>query len=126
METCRLMILVYVSNIINCYKSNKQIKVSTEGIEHIISDLQTIHSWAIEHIPPSMIQVEATFLLMLIQFLFSTHENLINCFSDSVQMFGLQYSLHVYDILRLMLKYRMDLSSTTRRSVLGVRHHTIL
>lgn len=119
-ETCRLLITVYVTNMISCYKSNKHIKVSSKGIEQIIADMQTLHSWTVEHISQHLVQFEANFLLMLIQFLFSGENNLITCFSESVQMFGLQYSLHIYDILRLMLKYRMDLTSSTRHSVLGV------
>ena len=120
METLRLMITVYVNNMIICYRSNKNIKVSKEGINQLILDLQIIHSWSIEYINPQLVQFEISFLLMLIQFLFSTHENLITCFSNSVQLFGLQYALHIYDMLRLMLKYRMDLSANVRHSVLGV------
>jgi len=119
-ETCRLVITVYVNNMIVCYKGNKSIKVSKEGIHQLILDLQTIHSWTIEHINPQLVQFEVSFLLMLIQFLFSTHENLITCFSDSVQLFGLQHALHIYDMLRLMLKYRMDLTANVRHSVLGL------
>jgi type II secretory pathway pseudopilin PulG len=44
---------------------------------------------------------------------------ILRCYADAIQTFGIKYALELYDLLRLFLKMRIDMSSSERKKVLG-------
>jgi hypothetical protein len=119
-ETCRLTVVSYVRNMIYSYVNNKKLKLSKKGIEQLSSDLKFIQNWIAENISLNFVTYENSLLVSLIQFLNYPNESLLTSFSDAIQLFGLQHAFHIYDLMRLMLKYRIDMTPNIRRSVLGL------
>jgi hypothetical protein len=130
-EVIRLIVVTYLKHIIDTYFNDKKFKLSEEGVQQVASDLQQIISWVDDKhgslIPGGVNLSDFTGLndvSMLLRntrmLLMSDEENLLLCFSESVQHFGHNSIVHIYDLARLVLKVREDLTLKQRKHMLAV------
>jgi hypothetical protein len=130
-ETIRLVVVTYIRKLIDKYRLNKRFKLSSNGEEQVASDLQIIGRWVEqnnEKLIPSYVTDRGSYtgsndVTMLIRntrlFMTSDESNILLCFVESIQHFGLACAPHLYDLARLALKIRSDLSKKARLSTLG-------
>jgi hypothetical protein len=130
-EVIRLVVSTYISTLISRYRLNKRFKLSEIGETRVAADLKDIHQWVLqqnESLIPSNVQDKGSFngsndILMLIRylrmFITSDESNLMICFIESIQQFGLLSAPHLYDIARLAFKVRSDLTSKQREYILS-------
>lgn len=130
-EFIRYVIGVYLRKIMCKYTSNKKFRFSEEGVLQIASDLQAIQQWIISidsacvpygdtdtHISAT---VDMRMLLKFLRvFITSAENDLLLCFTEAIQHFGMASSLYLYDMLRLCLKLREDLKKKNRKYILGL------
>mmetsp|Transcript_17609 Transcript_17609/g.29507 ORF Transcript_17609/g.29507 Transcript_17609/m.29507 type:complete len:876 (-) Transcript_17609:106-2733(-) len=131
-ETIRMVVYSYVKGLCDRYKNDKKFMLSEEGSQQLAADLQTVMSWVDEQnvklIPPTVKNKseykgcnDLTMLLRNIRmFVTSDESSLLFCLSEAIQHFGTASSLHLYDLARLCLKIRDDVSNSTRKHVLGL------
>jgi hypothetical protein len=122
-ELARLVVKTYMGNLIRVYQEHKRFSLSKKGVEQVSCDISRIQDWldslfngvgrALE---------EYMFLSTVNSFLSCGEDAMLASYAASVQSFGIQYSLHVYDLLRLLLKMRKvtDCSTKVRKSALGI------
>ena len=72
------------------------------------------------HIPEACPTEEKILVSSIRGWLTGDQEGMIKQYATAVRTFGIQYGLHVYDLLRLVLKMRVDFSTAKRKSVLGL------
>jgi hypothetical protein len=130
-EVIRLVVSTYISTLISRYRLNKRFKLSEIGETRVATDLKEIHQWVLqqnEALIPSNVQDKGSYtgsndILMLIRilrmFMTSDESNLLICFIESIQQFGLLSAPHLYDIARLAFKIRSDLTSKQREYILS-------
>eukprot|EP00981_Chlorochromonas_danica_P012823 scaffold5444_cov181-Ochromonas_danica.AAC.4 len=92
LQVSRLLIRMYIHHMIARHKEKKRHILTEKGVRQISQDLVAIKAWI---------------------------EDIVKAFSESVLFFGIKYAYHAYDLLRLMLKFRPDVSDTDRRAILG-------
>ncbi len=119
-EVGRLMVSLYVNNMISSYQTNKSLKLSNKGVQQLDSDLRAIHTWICAHITGDYAQDEKDLLLTVCDFLNCNQDGALVFYAKAVQKFGIQYALHLYDLIRLVMKFRTDFSPKTRKAVLGL------
>jgi hypothetical protein len=130
-EVIRLVLFTYISTLISKYRLNKRFKLSEAGETRISTDLKDIHQWILQqnqYLLPATVQDKGSYtgsndILMLIRylrmFITSDESNLMICFIESIQHFGLLSAPHLYDIARLAFKVRSDLTSKQREHILS-------
>lgn len=130
-ETIRLVVVTYIRKLIDKYRLNKRFKLSADGETQVANDLQIIGRWVEqnnEKLIPSYVTDRGSYtgsndVTMLIRnarlFMTSDESNILLCFVESIQHFGLACAPHLYDLARLALKIRSDLSKKARLSTLG-------
>ena len=131
-ETIRMVVFSYIHGLCERYKNDKKFMLSEEGSEQLASDLQAISSWVdtqnVKLIPPTIVNKseykgcnDLTMMVRNIR-MFSTSDvsSLLFCLSEAIQHFGTSSALHVYDLARLCLKIRSDVSNNERKHVLGL------
>jgi hypothetical protein len=130
-ETIRMVVFSFIKGLCDRYKNDKKFMLSEDGIQQLAADLQSIMSWVdsqnVKLIPPTVKNKseykgcnDLTMLLRNIRmFATSDESSLLFCFSEAIQHFGTASSLHFYDLARLCLKIRDDVSNSTRKFVLG-------
>ena len=130
-EVIRLIVVTYMKKTIDTYFNDKKFKLSEEGVLQVASDLQQIISWVDNRhaalTPPGVNTSDFTGLndvSMLLRstrmLLMSDEDNLLLCFSESIQHFGHKSIIHMYDLSRLILKVREDMSLKQRKHMLAV------
>lgn len=130
-EVIRLVVSTYLSTLISRYRLNKRFKLSELGETRVASDLKEIHQWVVQQndfIIPNNIQDKGSYsgsndILMLLRFfrmfITSDQANLMICFIESIQQFGLVVAPHLYDLARLAFKVRSDLTKKQREVILS-------
>ena len=131
-ETIRMVVYSYVKGLCDRYKYDKKFMLSEGGCRQLASDLQAISSWIdaqnVNLIPTSIKNKsvykgcnDLTMLLRNIR-MFSTSDvsSLLFCFSEAMQHFGTGSALQLYDLARLCLKIRSDVSNSDRKRVLSL------
>lgn len=145
-ECVRVGIQCYLQSMIGAYSSGKTVGGSAGGIllgsrrrgnmssdacKQLLSDLECLYSWTTSSALPADVFMESSLLRMFIEFITfqislpgtvpASHANSIpRCFATGIQNFGLQYDWHIYDLLRLALKLRCDVSEKERKLQLGI------
>ena len=130
-EVIRMIVITYMKKIIDTYFNDKKFKLSEDGVQQVASDLQHVISWVDDKhsslIPPGVNKSDFTGLndvSMLLRntrmLLMSDEDNLLLCFSESIQHFGHKSIIHLYDLSRLILKVREDMSLKQRKHMLAV------
>ncbi len=119
-EVGRLMVTLYFNNMTTSYIGNKNLKLSSRGVQQLVSDLQDINVWMVSHISAEHAMDEKNLLLTMASFLVCSQEAALQCYADAIAKFGIQYSLHLYDIIRLVMKFRIDITSRQRKDILGL------
>eukprot|EP01038_Epipyxis_sp_PR26KG_P008273 gene8273-11200_t len=113
-------------NIINEWMDQSAEKTSTSMIYNNPNNFNKLSSSKYEqkqqHISNFLqeVQVEKNLLLTVCKFLHFNHSNALEYYAESVLVFGLQYSFHLYDIIRLIMKFRIDILPTNRRLILAL------
>jgi len=130
-EVIRLIVVTYMKKIIDTYFNDKKFKLSEEGVLQVASDLQQIISWVDNKhaaLTPAGVNTsdftglnDVSMLLRNTRMLLmSDEDNLLLCFSESIQHFGHNSIIHIYDLSRLILKVREDMSLKQRKHMLAV------
>jgi hypothetical protein len=131
-ETIRMVVYSYIKGLCDRYKNDKKFILSENGSQQLASDLHSIMTWVdtqnVKLIPPTIKNKseykgcnDLTMLLRNIRmFVTSDESSLLFCLSEAIQHFGTASSLHIYDLARLCLKIRDDMSNSTRKYVLGL------
>lgn len=119
-EASLLIIKLFLQKLILCFKVNKKFKLSQIGMEQLDMDLQSIYDWCKLNSNIEDINEELIIISSIREFFYSPGELLIKRYAFCIQNFGLKYSLHSYDLLRLCMKLRVDLIPKTRKIHLGL------
>lgn len=120
-ETGRMLALLYIQTIIKRYAENKRIKLTVEGVSQIGQDLKKLQDWINQNILNAESTCEELGLIFLLgDFLSLPELGLLEAFAAGVLKFGLHFGYHLYDLLRLMLKIRLDFTTKLRKNVLGL------
>lgn len=120
-ETGRTMIYLYISNMIHFHKHAK-VMLSAAGIERMDSDLSALYSW-MTHSNATVREYsdgERNLLQTLKNFLLCDKDMALQAYAHAISSMGLQYSLHIYDLIRLIMKFRLDLPPKNRKSLLAL------
>jgi hypothetical protein len=130
-EMIRSVVITYLRKLIDRYRLNKRFQLTSAGETQVASDLKMINRWVEiqnEKLVPSYIldhgsytgSNDVTMIVKYIRlFITSDESNLMLCFLESIQHFGLASAPHLYDLVRLSLKIRRDLTKKCRHDVLA-------
>jgi hypothetical protein len=119
-EASLLIIKLFLQRLILSFKVNKKFKLSQVGMEQLDMDLQSIYDWCKLNSNTEDINEELIILTSIREFFYSPGEVLIKRYAYCIENFGLKYSLHSYDLLRLCMKLRIDLVPKIRKIHLGL------
>jgi hypothetical protein len=130
-ETIRSVVITYLRKLIEKYRNNKRFQLSSAGETQVASDLKMIGRW-VETQNEKLIPIyitdrgsytgsnDVTMIIKYIRmFIEADESNLMICFVESIQHFGIASAPHLYDLVRLALKVRSDLFKKSRMSVLA-------
>jgi hypothetical protein len=130
-ETIRSVVITYLRKLIEKYRNNKRFQLSSAGETQVASDLKMIGRW-VEIQNEKLIPIyildrgsytgsnDVTMIIKYIRmFIEADESNLMICFIESIQHFGIDSAPHLYDLVRLALKIRSDLPKKVRISVLS-------
>ena len=130
-EAIRMVLVTYLKHLIDKYRLNKRFKLSADGEMQVASDLQILGRWVEqnnEKLIPAYVCDRGSYtgsndVTMLIRtarlFMTSDESNILLCFVESIQHFGLACAPHLYDLARLALKIRSDLPKKVRLNTLA-------
>jgi hypothetical protein len=139
-ETMRILLTLYLMRLIDKYKNNKKFKLSDDGVSQVTSDLRLIgeailqlgiefqqcdkihnySSQADSEEAPSCVTDITALIKMTRLFISSDEDNLLLCYAEAVQHFGFLSTPQLYDLIRLSLKIRKDLTDSKRRKILSL------
>lgn len=124
-EVGRLIVRLYMHTVIKRYTGDKRLKLDDAGVAQMESDLASLEAWIRANVsaerPGSQLQTEELHLIAsMCQFMRAPKDALLDAFAQAVLNFGSAQGLQVYDLLRLALKIRLDLSTKLRKNILGM------
>ena len=120
-ETGRLIARLYLKALIKFYQENKRSKFSSKGREQLLDDFKMIKKWLLELFEQDDHAIEEQPLLEVLgDFLSSPHGDCLQLYASSLQVFGIEHALRIYDLLRLTLKIRGDANGKTRKGILAL------
>lgn len=124
-EVGRLMVRLYMHAVINRYAGDKRLKLDDAGVEQMDNDLASLEAWILANVSSERrggeLKMEELHLLCSMrQFMRAPQDALLDAFAQAVLHFGSAQGLQVYDLLRLALKIRLDMSTKVRKNVLGL------
>jgi hypothetical protein len=121
-ETSRLMIIMYINRMVTLHQAKKSTTLSPRGIQQMKSDLKTIYSWVAENTLPEECIAEKKLLQILFQegFVTCSDSDALQVFAMATRWFGVKHEYAIYDLFRLVLKYRSDISTKVRKAILAV------
>ena len=120
-EILHLMIQMYVQKLVECHNDRKRTRLTKQGVQQIQDDLLMLYNWMETHVFQNEAHEEKRLLPILVLFMQCAEENALQCFADAVQQFGIRYAYHLYDLMRLVMKYRIeDLSPRKRKAILAL------
>ena len=120
-EAARATARLYLKAFIRSYQENKRYQFSDSGLEQVIEDMRTISVWLMELFKNVSDAVEEQQLLLFLgSFISCPPTDLLQMYALSLQTFGTQYALEIYDLMRLMIKIRSDCTSKTRKGMLAL------
>lgn len=119
-ETCHYFVKVYIQNMINHFKGHKNLVLTSSGIKQIKDDLNIILMWInkVTHGDEGLSIKE--FLKVAQSYLECSDVDALQIYAKSVLAFGSKYDLHLYDLFRLLLKYRSNINPKTRKAILAL------
>lgn len=120
LQVSRLLIRMYIHNMIARHKEKKRKILTEKGVRQISQDLIAIKAWIVSNESCIHAVTEQHIIVALQSFLLCSQKDMVGAFSESMLFFGIKYVYHAYDLLRLMLKFRPDVSDTDRRAILGL------
>ncbi len=121
-ETSRLMIIMYINRMVTMHQMKKSTTLSPRGIQQLKSDLKTIHSWIVDNTSFEECQAEKKILQILFQdgFVTCSDSDALPVFAQAVRSFGIKHEYAMYDLFRLILKFRSDITTKVRKSILAL------
>lgn len=121
-ETSRLMIIMYINRMVTMHQTKKSTTLSPRGIQQLKSDLKTIYSWIIDNTSFEECQAEKKILQILFQdgFVTCSDSEALPVFAQAVRSFGIKHEYAMYDLFRLILKFRSDITTKVRKSILAL------
>lgn len=120
-EAARATARMYLKTFIRSYQENKRSQFSGSGLEQVIEDMRTISVSLMELFNNVSDAVEEQQLLLFLgSFISCPQADLLQMYALSLQIFGTQYALEIYDLMRLMVKIRIDCSAKTRKGMLAL------
>ena len=123
-EVVRLTVVRYFNVLFSRYKDDKSLKLSQSGIDQIGNDLNSIYSWIAKREQEigekNLFYNEIVIISHLRNFLSITdHNKILTTYSTALSTIGAPYGNHLYDLVRLCMKLRVDIPPKTRRNTLG-------
>ncbi|RYH29401.1 hypothetical protein EON65_08640 [archaeon] len=115
----RLMLCMYVAQMIDHHKEKKRTVHTEGGVRQIVQDAMAIKAW-MSRTCHQQAAAEEQVIITVQSFLLVSQKDMTQAFSEALLSFGVKYAFHLYDLLRLALKYRPDVSNNDRKAVLGL------
>ena len=119
-ETARLISRLYLKALIKFYQENKRSKFSDRGRKQVLNDMSRINERLLDLFKASHAIEEQHLFEVLSDFITAPIGDALHLYASSLQIFGIQYALYIYDLLRLCLKIRGDCNSKARKSTLAL------
>ena len=119
-ETARLISRLYLKALIKFYQENKRSKFSDRGRKQVLDDMSRINGRLLDLFKDSDAIEEQHLFEVLSDFITAPFGDVLHLYASALQIFGIQYALQIYDLLRLCLKIRGDCNSKTRKSTLAL------
>lgn len=120
LQVARLMVHMYIANMIDRHKEKKRMVSTERGVRQIAQDLMAIKSWISTYEKDANAVTEQHVIVVLQSFLLCSQRDMVQAFSEAILLFGIKYAYHAYDLLRLCLKFRPEISDIDRKAVLGL------
>ena len=119
-ETSRLISRLYLKALIKFYQENKRSKFSDRGREQVLDDMRQINERLLDLFKvPDAIEEQKLFEV-LNDFVTVEVGEILQLYAYALQVFGIQYALQIYDLLRLSLKIRKDCNTKIRKATLAL------
>ena len=125
--------LEYLQHLIRCYRNNKRMRLTSDGAQRVFDDLAYISSWLKSQLIEAHQDSHATeypgnneiqqLLKSMQLFLTAMESDVLLCYAETIQLFGVGFGLHLYDLLRLAMKIRIDLNNLQRKHILSLCAH---
>ena len=123
-QVVRMSLVRYLLVMFSRYKEDKKLKLSRKGVEQIVDDLDKIHAWiagvAKDESDPLNFYDECIVISHVQAFVKSDEKDLLNAFATAVSSCGAPYGFHLYDLIRVTLKFRVNVAANDRRRTLGL------
>jgi len=122
-EVVRLTVAKYLMVLMSRYREDKKIRLSKDGIDQIIADLNSIQMFVTSSASAGadkMAFYDETVITSQVRcFIKFEISQILTAFAGTIGACGAPYGLHLYDLLRLCLKLRVDISPRDRRRILS-------
>lgn len=122
-EVVRLTVSKYLMILMSRYREDKKIRLSKDGINQIISDLGSLQMFVTSNASAGTDKMafydETVITSQVRSFIKFEPSQILTAFAGALGSCGAPYGFHLYDLLRLCLKLRLDISSRDRRYTLG-------
>jgi hypothetical protein len=134
LAVCKLLVRLYLMTFVRRYVHDKGNRLSRRGCQQVHEDLGIIAAW-ITTLDEELATQGSNISFVLEKKLMESMQQWLVCkatvsvsqdghtvlksYASAIQIFGIKYALEVYDLMRLVLKMRVDVSSGDRKRVLG-------
>lgn len=114
----RMMIVCYVQALVDRHRANgKRKHLTKNGQKQLQYDLGFLLEWINKHEVDS---AEGYLIEVILSFVQCNESNVMHYMAQAVQKLGLSSSLQLYDLLRLLLKLRVDVTDHHRKTLLQI------
>jgi hypothetical protein len=120
-EAARVTTRLFLKALIKFYHENRRSKFTAKGTQQVLDDMRTLSVWLMELFQNVSDAVDEQQLLLFMDgFVLSPQGDILQMYALSLQTFGIQYALELYDLLRLSLKMRADCTNKCRKGMLAL------
>jgi hypothetical protein len=128
-EISRLLVTMYMQRLFFLHKHRKEVvlAMTEKGVTQLGRDWRLIHTWINEHTQVDECLAEKALCRTLYEgFLVCLESDALRVFAEAVRVFGTNYEQALYDLFRMMLKFRHNITNKNRKVILSLCNEFLL